>query len=199
MTCRPKICRTLVAIFLLCSCSSNTSIKETVTGEQATSSAGQGPQGFFDAAFEGNTTAIKSLIPHVNVNVLDEEGRSALMLASFDGHTETVRLLCENGADPNLRDLNRRTALMYAATGPNTPAIEILLAHGAEVNITDNGEGWSALMFAAAEGQTDNIQLLLKHGSDPDLKDMDGDTAFSFASNNGHEVTAGLLQKASKR
>ena len=121
------------------------------------------------------------------------------MLASFDGHTETVRLLCENGADPNLRDLNRRTALMYAATGPNTLAIETLLAHGAEVNITDNGEGWSALMFAAAEGQADNIQLLLKHGSDPDLKDIDGDTAFSFASNNGHEVTARLLQKASNR
>ena len=121
------------------------------------------------------------------------------MLASYGGHSTTVRLLCENNANPNLKDTNRRTALMYAASGPNAHTVEILLAHGAEVNVTDGDEGYTALMFAAAEGHADIVQLLLDKGADPFLRDTDGESALKFAMDKNHQDVVDVLQKAAKR
>ncbi len=148
-----------------------------------------------EAASRGNRKAIEAALPHVNVDATDANGRTMLMLASFDGHATTVRLLCENKANPNLRDSNRRTALMYAASGSNASTVEILLAHGAQVNVTDGGEGWTALMFAAAEGHKEVVQMLLDKGADPRLTDIDGESAESFARSNGHSEVVAILAR----
>ena len=152
-----------------------------------------------DAAFEGNRKAVEAMLPGVDIDATDDGGRTMLMLASYGGHSNTVRLLCESKADPNLRDANLRTALMYAASGPNTSTVEILLAHGAEVNITDAEEGWTALMFAAAEGHADIVRMLLGKGADPGLMDIDGESAATFAGNNGHAEVAALLNSSVSR
>jgi ankyrin repeat protein len=152
-----------------------------------------------DAAFQGNRKAVEAMLPNVDVNATDEGGRTMLMLASYGGHSTTVRLLCESKANPNLKDANRRTALMYAASGPNVHTVEILLAHGAEVNVIDGEEGWTALMFAAAEGHADIVRMLLDHGADPGLIDIDGESAVTFAENNGHNDVAAILRRAPRR
>ena len=149
-----------------------------------------------EAALAGNSQAVESMLAGIDVNAIDPEGRTALMLASFGGHSRVVQMLCENQANPNLRDINRRTALMYAATGPDVRTVEILLAHGAEVNVTDGDEGWTALMFAAAEGHLDVVRMLLDRGADPGLTDSDGESALVFASQNGHDRVVALLQGA---
>jgi ankyrin repeat protein len=41
-------------------------------------------------------------------------------------------------------------------------------------------------MTAAAEGQVEVVRVLLAYGADPELEDVDGDTAESFAIQNGH-------------
>ena len=150
-----------------------------------------------NAAFEGNTTAVEQMLPFVDVNARDEGGRTMLMLASYGGHSTTVRLLCEQRANPNLKDSSRRTALMYAASGPNASTVEILLAHGAEVNVADGDEGYTALMFAAAEGHADIVAMLLASGADPGLRDVDGESALKFASDNSHSEVVELLREAS--
>ncbi len=151
------------------------------------------------AAMTGNRKAVEAFLPHVSVNATDPQGRTMLMLAAYDGHATTVRLLCENKADPNLRDANRRTALMYASSGPNSSTVEILLAHGAEVNVADGEEGWTALMFAAAEGHSDIVRMLLDKGADPRLTDIDGESAESFARSNGHENVVAVLTKSTQQ
>ena len=151
------------------------------------------------AAFEGNRKAVQTMLRDVDVNATDADGRTMLMLASFEGHATTVRLLCENKANPNMRDSNRRTALMYAASGPNAPTVEILLAHGAEVNMTDGEEGWTALMFAAAEGHADIVRMLLAEGADPGLMDIDGESALTFAQQQGHADVAEILGESTNR
>ena len=151
-----------------------------------------------DAAFQGNAKAVQELLSIVDVNATDEGQRTMLMLASFGGHSTTVRLLCENKANPNLTDTNRRTALMYAASGPNAHTVEILLAHGAEVNMADGDEGYTALMFAAAEGHSDIVQMLLDNGADPDLRDIDGESALKFATDKNHHEVIAVLQGAAK-
>lgn len=130
-------------------------------------------------------------------NAADDQGRTLLMLAAFNGHTSLCRRLLGYSADIRRKDSIGRTALMYAATGPHVDTVRVLLDAGADVNAADIGERWTALMFAAAEGQTAVVQLLLERGADPELRDADQDRAIEFARRNGHIETARVLQGAS--
>jgi ankyrin repeat protein len=82
---------------------------------------------------------------------------------------------------------------MYAASGSNHETVRVLLEAGADPNIRDKVEQFTALMFAAAEGQLEVVQTLLDHRADVTLRDVDGDTALDFASQNGHSDVARLL------
>lgn len=130
----------------------------------------------------------------VEVNTLDENNRSALMYASFEGYTEIMESLISNGADPDLRDINGRTALIFAASGPFPAAVHLLLEKGADVNVQDRDEHYTALMYAAAEGQLENVKLLIEYGADPTVNDVDGDNALVFARNNNHHEVVDFLE-----
>lgn len=186
----------LVAALLLVAAFCGSESTESGTPASPNGRSGFLSERFADAALRGNTQAVEEMLELVDVNAVDEGGRTMLMLASYGGHSTTVRLLCENKANPNLKDVNRRTALMYAASGPNTHTVEILLAHGAEVNVTDGDEGYTALMFAAAEGHADIVQMLLDQGADPNLRDIDGESALKFATDKNHQGVIAVLQKA---
>jgi ankyrin repeat protein len=49
-------------------------------------------------------------------------------------------------------------------------------------------------MTAAAEGLADVVRLLFGAGADQDIKDVDGDTALSFARQNGQAEVVALLE-----
>lgn len=147
-----------------------------------------------EAASLGKIETVRRAISlGTEVDALDADDRTALLLAAFDGHTETVQLLLENKADVNHRDAMGRTALIYAASGPNPETVQLLLEAGADPDIADKAEGFTALMFAAAEGQFEVVKALVKYGADKNLRDIDGDTARSFATTNGHLEIARLL------
>lgn len=149
----------------------------------------------FQSAMQGDLVRVtESLKQGSEVNGLDEEKRSALMLAGFEGHTEVAKYLLENGADVNLADINGRTALMFASSGPFPETVALLLEKGANVNAADTHEGWTALMFAAGEGQFEVCQALLHGGADKALKDKDGDQAIDHAGNNKHQKVVDLLK-----
>src|SRR6478735_11880282 len=48
-------------------------------------------------------------------NLRNEKGDSLLMLSSYHGHSETVRVLMEHGADPELANDRGQTPLAGAA------------------------------------------------------------------------------------
>jgi len=131
-------------------------------------------------------------------NLTGPGGRTAMMLAAFNGHTKVVEMLLDAGARVDTRDAIGRTALMYAATGPNLPTIKLLLEEGARADAVDGQERWTPLMFAAAEGHLHVVKLLLAEGADPDTRDTDGETAADFAARRGHQAVASLLQAAER-
>ena len=49
-----------------------------------------------------------------NPNMVDSQGRSALVAASQEGHVEILCLLLEAGADKNMRTTDGDTALILA-------------------------------------------------------------------------------------
>jgi ankyrin repeat protein len=130
----------------------------------------------------------------IDVHSLNADGRTALMLGAFNGHTKVVEVLLKNGARVDDKDPNGRTALQFAASGPYARTVEVLLENGAEVDVEDSVEHFTALMFAAGEGHEDVVEVLLKHGADPTIKDVDGDTALSFAIQRNQQAVIALLK-----
>lgn len=152
-----------------------------------------------EASLNGDLDQVSGLISKgLDINIKDDDARTALMYAAYNGHTEVVRRLLAKGALVNLSDTNGRTALMLASSGPFPDAVKLLLDHGADPNMTDKEEHFTALMYAAAEGQLDVVKILLANRANPALRDADGDNARTFALNNGHKEIAALLNSFEK-
>src|SRR5438445_8263622 len=88
-----------------------------------------------------------------NATKLHFNSSTALMMAcrysNTDSNNDIVKLLLENGSDPNLKDDKEWTALMiacqYSNTDFNNKTVELLLKNGADVNLKEI-DGWTALM-----------------------------------------------------
>lgn len=179
----------------------------------------------FKAARRGNLKAIAASIESgVDVNALDRNKNTPLILTSEHGHTGVARLLIERGADVNAADKDGRTALMavsnaelaellvthgakleavnrngwtpllYAAVHRNSPVIQVLVTNGAAVNAADRS-GRTALMMLSDKGDREAIEFLLAHGADANLADSQGKTALMAAAREGRTLIAALLIK----
>jgi len=153
-----------------------------------------------DAALNGNTAAVDDALKNgFDINTRGEQARTLLMMASFNGHTDMVKMLLKNGAGIDVRDSTDRTALMYASTGPFAPTVKVLLDAGAQVNLKDNHENWTAFMFAAGEGQIEVMKLLIASGADINALDVDGESAYDFATTNKHPEAAAFIKPLMKQ
>jgi murein DD-endopeptidase len=92
-------------------------------------------------------------------------GHTALLVAAdYAGAAESVRLLLQHGADPNIRSKAfLATPLARAALHGDRPVIGLLLDAGAAVN--DRPEGSVALLVAANQGDREMVTLLLDRGA----------------------------------
>jgi ankyrin repeat protein len=93
---------------------------------------------------------------------------TALHLAVSMKHPEVVRVLLENGANPDAVDFNKETPLMGAALNGHLKIAKLLIEHGCDVNKRNNRGGY-ALSFAN-NGLNENrnpdlVQLLIDNGA----------------------------------
>ena len=121
------------------------------------------------------------------------DGETPFVRAALSGDIEVMRLLLENGADPNIATTQGTTALM-AAAGINwipgqtyshseaeyVEAVKLCLDRGADVN-AHNSLGLTAMHGAANRGWESMIQILADHGAKLDVKDNAGRTPMIFA------------------
>jgi ankyrin repeat protein len=69
----------------------------------------------WQAAETGDMPALKSLLDkRIDINSRDDNGRTALMLATLHGQTRAVKMLLAHGADPNAADADGTTPLQAA-------------------------------------------------------------------------------------
>ncbi|MGH8080421.1 MAG: ankyrin repeat domain-containing protein, partial [Lysobacter sp.] len=145
---------------------------------------GQGLRKYlFDAARAGDVAVLKSLLARgVDVNLRDERGSTALILAAYYGKSDAVQALLDAGASPNLGDSARgNTALMGALfRGESESARKLLADTRTDVNAR-NAAGQTAAMFAALFGRGDLVEALAARKADFALTDASGATAEALA------------------
>lgn len=67
------------------------------------------------ASYCGDIDIITDLLKKgVNVNFMDDYGRTALYFACYQGQTQVVKMLLESGADKDIKDCKKRTPLDIA-------------------------------------------------------------------------------------
>jgi len=104
---------------------------------------------YFTASSRGELNKIIFFIDnkYIDVNFIDDKGRSSLHFASASGKTEVVKFLLSRGANPNISDERGNFALHLAATGNHGDIVALLLNAGTNVNAKD-GFGKTAIFWA---------------------------------------------------
>lgn len=98
-----------------------------------------------------------------NVNALNQNGESALMLAAgVCQFSSVVRTLLNKGGQANVSSKYGLTPLILAAANGCRASLELLLDAGADKNRKDY-QGKTAQMYAIETGRNDIVELLLKH------------------------------------
>jgi len=114
------------------------------------------------AAIGGHLEAVRRLV--AAGAPLDHPGWSPLAYASFEGHTDVIQFLAEQGADVDAQADNGMTALMIAARNGHFAAAKVLLAAGADPDIVDQDDQ-SALDLAQKSGNSQIVDLLRQAGA----------------------------------
>lgn len=127
---------------------------------------------------------IKQLIKKKNVNIQNEFGHTALMIASHENRVCCVKLLLSAGADVNMKDDLKRTALMHASLFGkrlcNGACIKELLKTSRS-NINDQDcSGYTALMFASDMNRPWCVRILILAGADANIQNDDGETVWDL-------------------
>ena len=80
------------------------------------------------AAFDGHTECVRLLLPNnCNVDTQDDEGWTAVILASQEGHAEIVKLICQEHPELSLKSKIGRNALHSACFNGHTEIVKTLL------------------------------------------------------------------------
>ena len=133
-----------------------------------------------------------------DVNKVDNEGYSALMIAAGMGDTTVMERLLKAGANVNTSSQSGHTALNLMIGGydryqirhinATANSIQLLLNAGADVNATGS-EGKTALHSAVSRKNVAAIKTLLEAGADVNKTDDRGQTPLIQAASDWGQIT----------
>ncbi|XP_014676775.1 PREDICTED: ankyrin repeat domain-containing protein 50-like [Priapulus caudatus] len=111
------------------------------------------------------------LLSHgADANAADSQGQTSLHHAVCSGRLDTMRLLMEADADPNVAEMKSgETPLMIAPWQGDKAVVQMLLSHGADANAADSFGETSLLIAACYSDWLDIVRMLLEAGADPNV------------------------------
>lgn len=107
---------------------------------------------------------------------------------------ECIKLLLNDGADPNTFSSTKTTPLAYAINQKNIPLIVLLLENGADPNFTASSEVIPPpLIISIYYRNIEITKLLIEYGADINIRDHFGRTALICAAKTNHIKMTTLL------
>ncbi|MBY0449597.1 MAG: ankyrin repeat domain-containing protein [Cyanobacteria bacterium] len=127
---------------------------------------GEGATALMYTVSAGNETLTRYLVEeaHANVNIVDRQKWSPLMLALIEEQEKLALYLIAKNAYINEHSLTGETPLMIAAQSNQIEALNLLLDYLANPHAQDN-HGNTALMLAIKQGQIRSMEAILQRQS----------------------------------
>jgi uncharacterized protein len=137
------------------------------------------------AATRGDAQSFAYLLKRqADVNLRNDIGQNALMIAGKTGYIPIVEAVIASGAAVSDLDNEGRSAIDWTITGGDfREIISLLISRGADVNSLDSN-GFTPLMRAAILGRLESATRLLKAGANKDMI-LHGKTAAEMAEDRG--------------
>ena len=126
-----------------------------------------------------------NFIHHTIFSSKRKEIVTALHIAVDLGHYDTVQVLLDANADPNIGDHNHETPLHIATKKADKVMVRMLLSKGADPSIPDR-KGNAALHIATLYGHLQLVRSLLKYDADVYQKGQWGTIPPHIAAKEGH-------------
>lgn len=147
-------------------------------------------------AKRGDHTMVELLIkqqsPNKTLDLLDLHQQTPLCLAVQQGRATVVRILLENGADPNIPGEQGQTVLHIAAAAGNGEIVQILDNHKADPHARDH-QRQKAWFLAAEKGYHLIVRLLLRREVDLNPQSQKMEELFLKMAAKGYVLMVGLL------
>ena len=87
----------------------------------------QDEETLLDASIFGDDDIVEKILEkNIDVNIQDDVGNTALILASMEGHTKVVALLLQSDADKSIVNKHGKNALFYARQRNHRNVIKLL-------------------------------------------------------------------------
>jgi ankyrin repeat protein len=95
-----------------------------------------------------------------NINVRDDQGRTPVMLATYQHNTDMVKTLLEVGADVNIRDNDKANPLLHSAAMGWLDILQLAINAHADTTLT-NRHGGISIIPASERGHVEIVRALL--------------------------------------
>ena len=140
------------------------------------------------AAFNGHDVVLQKFLieGRDELNIADQEGRTALLWASELGYEKVVQILVDAGADLTSQHRYYGNALQAASAGGHEKVVQMLVDAGADLN-AQGGRYGNALRAASAGGHDKVVQMLVDAGADVNAQHIHYGDALQAASAGGHD------------
>lgn len=161
----------VIVMILLVACQSDSDYSDPLSEKAESNTEEDIPMNqnqFILAAEKGDVEEVLRLLEKgVDIDGTDEQGRTAVVAATYGNQVEVVEALIDKGADINIRDHQLNNVFLYAGASGYLDIVKLAIEAGADPTLT-NRFGGTALIPAAERGHVKVVKELLTN-SDVDV------------------------------
>lgn len=121
-----------------------------------------------------------------DIDVTDESGVTALLIAAYEGKSAVAMALIEAGAKVDAHNADYVYPLHYAAFHGDLDVVKALINAQADINAVIRTNNRTALHWAVDKEMGSVIEFLVKSGARTDIADKGGRTAIDLAKGKPH-------------
>lgn len=110
----------------------------------------------------------------IDVNIKNNRGNTALIIAAFNDRPSYAKKLIEKGANIKAKNHRKRTAWQEAANLRKLKMMKVLLEKGDNINQVTGAHGWCALHTAVEKNDSKMVSWLIEKKAKTDIKIKSG-------------------------